>query len=1217
MKQQVLENKYSLVGSLVIVYALVFSLVIPSQIRAEKNEIDSSFNQKSPRIEQNKTPVVEKSFGNTPVYFEENQGQFNKRVKYFARGSNGYSLFLTATEAVYVLMNSRSTSPDSSKSETQNPTSQIKNGVAVYMELVGANKNSQNTGIEQMLHKTNYFKGEESDWRTGIPNFKKVRINNVYQGIDTVWHGRENGVVQYDFIVKPNANPNQIEWEIKGADSVEIDEKGDLLIKTEQGTIRQQKPFTFQKDVNGLTQEIESHFKLNPKSEIGNPSSVRVSFEVGTYDRNRTLTIDPTVNLSNLSFSTFLGGAESDVGEAIAVDKAGNVYVTGKTESITFPATPGTFDPTHNDNGDVFVTKLNASGSALIYSTFLGGREFDQGNDIVVDASGNAFVVGQTDNASSIDYPTTTGAFDETHNGVEDVFVTKLNVTGSVLEYSTFIGSDALDRGFGIAIDTSGNAYVTGEILTGGSVDYPTTTGAFDETPNGNFDAFVTKLNATGSALEYSTFLGGSVQDRGYDIEVDASGNAYVVGQTSDGVTDFPTTFGAFDETHNGSSDVFVTKLNVAGSGLDYSTFIGGSLSDIGNGIAIDTYGNAFITGNTVDGATDYPTTSGAFDTTLNGSNDVFVSKLNSTGTGFEYSTFIGGSSIDEANDIAIDSYGNAFIVGETNDGGTDYPTTTGAFDETQNGMRDAFVTKLNPAGSGLRYSTYIGESSTDVGNGIAIDTSGNIFITGETRGETAFPTTDEVFQSENNGDDEAFVTKFGDFSLSGRTVDTSGNPLSNTAVALGGDTDGFMLSDSDGYFYFGDTRDVTPLTGNYIVGATKNLYAFNPPNYQVEVNRNKRVTFVGNPVAMGPTAAFADLGGKVQTTVGNAGLPFARLTLIDTVSGDTAVVTTDANGDYEFEEVLTGNFYLVVAEREGYNFAPQIHQVNHFGDNLNLDFLATPNAPRPVLDFDGDGKTDLSVFRPEEGNWYILQTQDNSLKTVQFGVNGDIPVASDYDGDEKADIAVYRPTEGNWYRLNSSNGEFKAIHFGTSGDISVPADFDGDGKTDLAVYRPSTGVWHRLNSTDGRYYSIKFGISTDQPIAADYDSDGKADLTVFRDGTWYRLRSIDSQVQAFQFGIANDKPLAVDFDGDGRMDTAVYRPSNGAWYWLESSDGDFHAKQFGIETDIPTPADYNGDGRYEQSVFRNGIWYVLRHDNSFYSAPFGLAGDVPIPAVR
>jgi hypothetical protein len=486
-----------------------------------------------------------------------------------------------------------------------------------------------------MEHRTNYFIGEEENWRTEIANYRQVRFEGVYEGIDLVWHGRERGGVQYDFEVAAGASPERIEWEIKGAEKVELDGEGNLIISTRDGEIRQEKPFTYQEE-NGLRGEVESGFEI--REEKDSVGGVRVGFRLGEYDRTKPLVIDP------LAYSTFLGGSIDEEGYGIAIDSAGNVYVTGYTESTDFPTTSGTYDTTHNGFYDVFVTKLNATGSSLLYSTFIGGNDFDFGYGIAVDSSGNAFVTGETFD-STTDYPTTTGAYDTTHNGSNDVFVTKLNAAGSGLLYSTFIGGSGGDGGYGIAIDSSGNAFVTG-YTQDGTTDYPTTPGAFDTTHNGNYDVFVTKLNAAGSGLLYSTFIGGSSNDEGRRIAIDSSGNAFVTGLTVDGTIDYPTTTGAYDTTHNGFFDVFVTKLNAAGSALLYSTFIGGDNIDVGRGIAVDSAGNAFVTGETFDSTTDYPTTTGAFDTTHNGFYDVFVTKLDLAPTSAQVS--IGGRVFDE-----------------------------------------------------------------------------------------------------------------------------------------------------------------------------------------------------------------------------------------------------------------------------------------------------------------------------------------------------------------------------------------------------------------------------------------------------------------------------------------------------------------------------------------------------------------------------------------
>jgi Bacterial Ig-like domain (group 1)/Beta-propeller repeat len=461
------------------------------------------------------------------------------------------------------------------------------------------------------------------------------------------------------------------------------------------------------------------------------------------------------------------------------VDAAGNAYVTGSTQQLTFPSefptTIGAFDTTHNGSQDAFVTKLNPAGSALVYSTFLGGSNDDGGRSIAVDTSGSAYVTGIT---GSPNFPTTVGAFDTTLNalGTFDAFVTKLNPAGSAIVYSTFLGGDITESGNGIAVDNSGSAYVTGDT---GSPNFPTTAGGFDTTYNGDVDTFVTKLNPAGSALEYSTFLGGFDTDFGTAIVLDTFGSAYVTGFTDS--INFPTTVGAFDTTQNGEFrfDVFVTKLNVSGSAIVYSTFLGGTGPEFGAGIAVDTSGSAYVTGST--SSPNFPTTVGAFDTTHDvGSSDVFVTKLNPSGSALVYSTFLGGNQLDQGNDIAVDSTGSAYVTGFTLS--SNFPITADAVDTTQSAS-EVFVTKLNPSGSApLVYSSFLGGDIEDLGFGIAVDPSGSAYVTGYTFSHINFPTTVGAFDTTHHvGSSDVFVTKISTTGLPAKLTlnpPTASNPV-------------------------------------------------------------------------------------------------------------------------------------------------------------------------------------------------------------------------------------------------------------------------------------------------------------------------------------------------------------------------------------------------------------------------------------------------------
>jgi beta-propeller repeat-containing protein len=676
-------------------------------------------------------PTVANGYGQVPLAFEANRGQTDRSVDFLARGV-GYTLFLASTEAVLRLAGS-----DTSRREPpgliRSVERQRHTHAVLRLSVIGAHPAARGAGRAELRGKANYFIGDDpARWRSGVPTFGRVEYHDVYPGIDLVYYGTQ-GQLEYDFIANPGSDPRTIALRFDGADRLEV-ASGGLVIHTAAGVVRQKRPSLYQ-EIGGGRQAVTGSFVLRGRQEVG--------FRVGRYDHSRPLFIDPV-----LIYSTYIGGGFQEFGSGIAVDAATQeTYITGFTESGDFPTTTGAVDRTFNGSNDVFVTKLDPTGSTLLYSTYIGGNGSDLGIDIAMDAAGAAYVAGYT---ASANFPTTPLAFQTVYGGgFDDAFVVKLDPTGSHLLYSTYLGGSADDIGHGIAVGGAGNAYAVGWT---GSANFPTTALAFDRTLNSN-EAFVTELSADGSALVYSTFLGGTSGDFGFGVALDDSANAYVTGSTDS--TDFPTTPGAFDTTDDPGRDTFVAKVNASGSALVYSTYLGGGSSDEPFHIAVDNTGRAHVTGQT--SSTDFPTTAGAFDTTANGLLDVFVTKLSPTGSSLEFSTFLGGSADDSGRGIDVDAAGNVYVTGITDSAG--FPTAD-ALQATLKGSRDAFVTKLNSTGSAAVFSTYLGGTGDDQGLAIAVDASGNAYVTGGAAG--AFPTTPGAYDTTFNGARDGFVAKIG-----------------------------------------------------------------------------------------------------------------------------------------------------------------------------------------------------------------------------------------------------------------------------------------------------------------------------------------------------------------------------------------------------------------------------------------------------------------------
>jgi hypothetical protein len=728
------------------------------------------------KADPNAQARILESYGKLPLSFEANDGQTDARVKFLSR-TGGYSLFLTGNEAVLAL-NRKKTNPNKARivraPHMPQSVAATKAGGVLRMKLRNANPAVKVTGVDERAGTSNYFIGNDpAKWRTNVPTYAKVKYEGIYPGIDLVYYGNQSQL-EYDFIVAPGADPRRIAFDVRGAKRIRRDEHGDLVLKMKrgEGEIRWHKPVVYQ-EKDGTRREIAGHYAIANKNHVG--------FEVGKYDAGRPLYIDPLI------YSTYLGGSGSDqdrsdedAGYGIAADSAGNAYISGFTNSIDFPTTPGAFQTFCNDGSgcinhpDAFVAKINPTGSALVYSTYLGGSDADYGYGIAVDSSGNAYVTGGT---LSTDFPTKNPL--QPTCGYEDAFVAKINPTGSALVYSTCLGGSGVDIGYSIAVDGSGHAYVTGGTR---SADFPTKN-PLQATYGGNGNAFVAKINAAGSALVYSTYLGGSggvYGDSGSGIAVDSAGRAYVTGITYS--ADFPITPGAFQTLCNGGSgcersgDAYVAEINFAGSALVYSTYLGGSGADGGSSIAVDSVDHAYVTGSTT--SADFPTKN-PLQAAKGGIWTAFMAKLNATGTALVYSTYLGGSAYDYGRGIAVDSSGAACVTGSTYS--SDFPTTPNARQTicnegsgcAKNG--DAFVSKLNPAGTALLYSTYLGGSSEDDGFGIAVDSSSNVYVTGWTS-SSHFPIKNPL-QSVKNNIFDAFVTKIDVRAATTTTLSSSRNP--------------------------------------------------------------------------------------------------------------------------------------------------------------------------------------------------------------------------------------------------------------------------------------------------------------------------------------------------------------------------------------------------------------------------------------------------------
>jgi hypothetical protein len=911
---------------------------------------------------------VEESYGKLPLSFEPNEGQASRTVGFLSRGEN-YSLFLSATQAELAL-----------HQENQDERLQMK--------LVGSNRNAKLSGESQLEGRSNYLVGAKVNWHTDIPNFAKVRATDVYKGIDAIYYGTDQQRLEFDFVVSPGSDPSLVRLKFAGAQSVTLAANGDLKIKMAQSEITQPAPVVYQ-DVRGQRCSIASSFVLAGDGEVG--------FKIGDYDPKVTLVIDPKI-----IYGSHHGGTGNDQVRGLAVDKNGNAFLVGSTTSTNLNVTGG-LQSTNRGIEDGFIVKINPSGSQRLFSTYIGSSGADQAESIALTTDGRACITGTADSEAEGEFPTTSSRYQGpnrffTHRG-NDAFVAMLNLEGSGLLYSSFLGGNDSDSGDGIAVDASNNIYVTGSGL---SSNFPTKN-AF-QTQGFAFSSFIAKFNPAESgndSLVYSSLIGGTNnRSEAAAIAVTPNGVAFVTGQTL--ASDFPTRSASslppLQTSLKGERDGFVVKISTTGS-LIYSTYFGGDRVEAIKGIAVDSNERVYLAGVTTSGPETFPLRN-AFDPTRGGFQDGFIAKLNADGTALFYSSYIGGEGNDAVDALTIDNAGNAYVGGFTL--GDDLLEINGFNDDFRDDI--GFLAKIEPSnatGTNVPGILYLGRLPTPAPVSMAIDPKGNVYLGGSI--STQFPraiTAGRFQPAFNGGGSDGFILK-----ISATLPDTIGvyRPSTKQFLLRNSNTPGAP----DITKTFGVAGDI-PVTGDWNGDGETDIGVFRPSTHEFLLRIPAFLT--------------------INTVVMNFGL-----------TGDQPVVGDWNNDGIDTPGVFrpsTGEWFLT--DGPNVNSSPVATDSFSFGQAGDLAIAG---------DFDGDGEYGVGVFRPSTGEFFLDDKKLNSLAsaTFNFGQNGDLPVAGDWRGDGADGVGVFRPSTGQFFLndTNVTNATSLIVSFGQAGDQPVSGVWD------------------------------------------------------------------------------------------------------------------------------------------------------------------------------
>ena len=932
--------------------------------------------------------TARQDFSKLPLSFEPNQGQTDAQVKFMARGS-GYGVFLTADEAVLTLQQHKA--PKTATEAVAAPENAV-----VRLKVIGANQTAAVNGQAPLPGKNHYFKGNDrSQWRTDIPTFARVQYGEIYPGVDLVYYGQQRQL-EYDFIVAPGADAEQIALRFDGADSLKLNGNGDLVLETAAGELRQHAPVIYQETSSGK-QFISGGYKLAADQQI--------TFALGDYDHNLPLVIDPV-----FGYASFLGGTGFDMAAAAAVDADGNLFVTGETADSLFPGT----NVFSGASSSVFVTKLDPGGSTVLFTTLLEGRSREFSSGIAVDATGNIYVAGTT---ISDDFPLQLPFEDKLNHGIlpcfgvliciaywygsirYEGFVTKLNPTGNQLLFSTYMGGADDDFLNGLALSADGKVYVTGSTR---SLNFPIKNEFQNNTVGSGFDSFITVLANNGQSLVYSSYLRGTYEAKA--VAVDSAGNAYITGYSDDNQLPVKGAGGAapFRSSNAGGNDAYVAKFNPAATGdasLVYATYLGGGGTDQGFAIAVDAQNRAFVTG--VTGSVNFPLQS-ALDTT-NVVNEAFVTGLNANGSGLVFSTFLGGSGAEAGTGIAFDRSNNIVVAGHTTS--TNF-TLSSPIQTTAGGGRDGFVTKLAPNGASILFSTYVGGNQDDQINGVAVDAVNSIYVVGQTRSAN-MPSTPNAVQTFLQGGLDAWAGKI-TFAL----PETIGVFTAGAAFNL---RNSLSAGPPDITAFFGAPTD-QPIVGDWNGDGVKTIGLFRDGTFFLH-NRNEST---GTP--------------DLQFSFGQA--------------GDIPIV-----GDWDGDGVDTIGVYRRASSLHFSSLFLLRNSNSSGAADITVSFGSLNDAPL-AGDWNGDGVDTIGLFRKPVGTatatTFLLRNSNTAGTadiTVNFGTVGDLPVVGDWDGNLTDTIGLFRDGVFTLRKFNNTGSDSAnqvTIGFGATGDRPLAGDWDG-----------------------------------------------------------------------------------------------------------------------------------------------------------------------------